>query len=105
MFINHLCEKKNSLLCGNMSGIYVKDIQGELYLNIRPEQFAAYIVGLPCPSGWLRFKVKKRKRPARNGLNFELCLIEYRPGELGQQSANASKVVTIQPGTSEDMTT
>jgi hypothetical protein len=88
-----------------MSGIYVKDINGELYLNIRPEQFAAYIVGLPCPSGWLRFKVKKRKRPARNGLNFELCLIEYRPAELREESATASKVVTSQPETGDDLTT
>ena len=96
-----------------MSGIYVKDIGEDLYLNIRPEQFAAYIVGLPCPSGWLRFKVKKRKRPSRKGLNFESVLIQcspagsgqYSPAGSGQYSANVSKAANNQPENSDDVTT
>lgn len=71
-------KKKYAYFVCIMSGIYIKDIESELFINIRPEQFAAYILGLNCPTGWLRFKIKKRQKPAANGLNFELELIEYK---------------------------
>lgn len=84
-----------------MKGIYIKDAAGELFLNIRPVEFIEYLSGLNCPAGWLRIKIKKRKKQARNGLNFELVLIEYK----NKNSANANKAANNQPGTGDDVTT
>ena len=66
----------------NKKGFYIgKQKKGELILNIYIEDFKADLDELDAVTGWVRFAIYERDKPALNGLTHNMSLLPGTPTE------------------------